>query len=272
MDTNLRKFHLNFKSSYDKGYFPHHYDPDLDCDILGLPYKQNATTMYVIMPKTSNPTSLRALQQALTAEKFEEMVTRMTLKTSVILFPKMHLNSGLHLKSELKDLGAKSLFDQQECDLSVLAADNQNEEKRPTFHNRKKRDVKYKVESEYNSENPLSMKDFVLNKRIVKKNLQGKKLKRNKRQSSSDHEYTKKLEIIRKKPLNNPGLFAEEVIHKVDLTINEKGTEGGAATAITLNRSGTNVVFRADVPFMFIIRHDPTHIPLFYGVVFEPEN
>lgn len=239
--------------------------------------------MYVIMPKTSNPDSLRKLQEKLTAEKFEAMVNQMSLKTAVILFPKMHLTSGLHLKTELKELGAKSLFDFRKSDLSVLAADEQGEEPSgPTFsgasrdvasrnHKRETRDVKYKVESEYDQANPLSMKDFVLKKRIVKKNQQGKKLKRSKRQSSS--EYTKNLEDIRgRQNLKNPGLFAEEVIHKVDLTINEKGTEGGAATAITLNRSGTNVVFRVDAPFMFIVRHDPTHIPLFYGVVFEPEN
>lgn len=45
---------------------------------------------------------------------------------------------------------------------------------------------------------------------------------------------------------------------------------GGAATAITLNRSGPQVTFRVDTPFIFLIRHDPTKIPLFYGTVLEP--
>lgn len=135
-----------------------------------------------------------------------------------------------------------------------------------------KRDVRYKVKSEDNKrDNPLTIKDFMLRKRIVKKN-QGKKLRRSKRQFMPLFA-AERLDMIRhRKDLINPQLFAEEVIHKVDLTINEKGTEGGAATAITLNRSGTSVVFRVDVPFMFLIRHDPTHVPLFYGVVFEPKN
>lgn len=134
-----------------------------------------------------------------------------------------------------------------------------------------KRDVTYKVESQNSKrDSPLTLKDFMLRKRIVKKS-QMKKLRRNKRQTMPF--YVERLDMIRhRKDLLNPYLFAEEVIHKVDLTVNEKGTEGGAATAITLNRSGTQVVFRVDTPFMFLIRHDPTHVPLFYGVVFEPEN
>lgn len=318
-EVSVNMFHFDSQI----GLFPHHYDADLDCDILGLPYKQNATTMYVLMPKTSNPTSLRKLQKELTPERFESMVNNMRLKTAVILFPKMHLSSGLHLKPELKQLGAETLFDDR-CDLSVMSRDSgeagepqflfdqkYNTNRTTMYYNnnctivhinsraeegdqpqgkrtqpsqpcpatRNKRDVKYKVESEHNKDNPLRMKDFILNKRIVKKNGLGKKLKRSKRaqensipQQSEFSQYTKKLEEIRKMPQTNPHIFAEEVIHKVDLTINEKGTEGGAATAITLNRSGTNVVFRVDAPFMFVIRHDPTHIPLFYGVVFKPEK
>lgn len=135
---------------------------------------------------------------------------------------------------------------------------------------RPRRDVTYKVGSENSkNENPLTVKDFMLRKRIVKKS-QMKKLRRSKRQFTPMA--AQKLDVLRHKNSENPRLYAEEVIHKVDLTINEKGTEGGAATAITLNRSGTSVVFRVDVPFMFLIRHDPTRVPLFYGVVFEPKN
>ena len=80
--------------------------------------------------------------------------------------------------------------------------------------------------------------------------LDNNKLKRSKCQSTP---YAgKKLDMIRNmKNLKNLFLFAEEVIHKGDLTVNEKGTEGSAATAITLNRSGASVVLRADVLFMF---------------------
>jgi serine protease inhibitor len=258
-----------------------------DCEILGLPYKQNATTMYVILPKNSNPDKIRAAQKILSAEKIEKMISLMTIKTAVILFPKMHMSCGHYLKAELQDIGLNTLFEPFASDLSVLSNGNsllvrgnstQNLNEQLIFGrtgmdespSRRKRDVTYKVPGEGSNQSPLSMKDFMLRKRIVKKGL-GKKLRRSKRQ------YTpfaaERLDMIRhRKDLQNPQLFAEEVIHKVDLTINEKGTEGGAATAISLNRSGTKVVFRVDTPFMFLIRHDPTRLALFYGVVFEPQN
>jgi serine protease inhibitor len=248
------------------GLFPHYYDAELDCDILGIPYKQNATTMYVIMPKNSSPSKIRELQKQTTAEKFNDLINQMRIKTAVILFPKMHLKSSHHLKTNLRDLGLKTLFNNALCDLSVLSS-----EERLIF-SRRARDMRYKVESEFNRNSSLTMKDLVLRKRIQKKSGMNKKIKRNRRQTSTPS-ITEQLEKVRmRNDLMNPGLFAEEVVHKVDLIINEKGTEGGAATAITLNRSGTNVVFRVDVPFMFFIRHDPTQIPLFLGTVFEPQN
>lgn len=225
----------------------------------------------------------------------------------------MHLTSGHCLKSSLQELGLRTLFDRQLSDLSVMSegSDYQrgNSAGRPQQaanfdateqllfgrmsdedSKRTKRDVSYKTLSENSQkENPLTVKDFMLRKRIVKKS-EGKKLKRSKRQYRPFS--AERLDVIRHmKGLRNPHLFAEEVLHKVDLTITEKGkrsvasnffqinhstlltgTEGGAATAVTLNRSGTQVVLRVDAPFIFLIRHDPTHVPLFYGVVFEPEN
>lgn len=271
------------------GKFPYYYDAETDCEILGLPYKQNATTMYVIMPKDSSSDKLRSLQKVLTAEKIESMISKMVVRTAVILFPKLHLACGHSLKSLLQEMGLHTLFDAGKSDLSVMSEgfnkrnDMQEDQKdRLVFgrtgideqqarsNRRVLRDVTYKTESEFSKNvNPLTFKDFMLNKRLVKK-VQGKKLRRSKRQF--EQLGAQRLDLLRHRNLKNPHIFASEVLHKVDLTVNEKGTEGGAATAITLNRSGTNVVFRVDTPFMFLIRHDPTHVPLFYGLVFEPEN
>ena len=261
--------------------------------------------MYVILPRKSNTEKVKAAQKFLTAEKIEKMISLMVVKSALMLFPKMHLTSGHSLKQSLQELGLRSLFDPQMSDLSVMSEGldirQQNEapikqhselsdDKEPSkldfdssdqlifgrmsdddSKKKVKRDVRYKTESENSKKSsPLTLKDFMLRKRIVKKS-QEKKLHRSKRQFTPFS--AERLDMIRhRKDLRNPQLFAEEVIHKVDLTVNEKGTEGGAATAITLNRSGTKVVFRVETPFMFLIRHDPTHVPLFYGVVFEPEN
>lgn len=223
------------------GKFPHYYDPESDCEILGLPYKQNVTTMYVILPKNSNAEKLKAAQKILTAERIEYLISQMTIKTAVILFPKMHLTSGHCLKSSLQDLGLRTLFDPKLSDLSVISEGHQHATRssgqtQPTSFDptqqllfgrmsedeskKAKRDVSYKTGSS-NKENPLTMKDFLIRKRIVKKN-EGKKLRRSRRQYRPFS--AERLDVIRHmKGLRNPKLFAEEVLHKVDLTVNEKG-------------------------------------------------
>lgn len=218
------------------GHFPHYRDTELNVDILGFPYKQNCTTMYVILPSDSSTERLKEVQKELTADKIESMIDQMTIKTAVILFPKMHLKSGYHFKTDLQELGVKSLFEESESDLSLMSSENCAKMREGCGHKitfsdpfstfrRNKRDVTYKVGSENkDSPYPLSMKDFFNRKRIVKKN-HGKKSKKTKREvkrmSSLD-----RLEFLRNKQLTNPQVFADDVIHKVDLNINEKGTEG----------------------------------------------
>lgn len=274
------------------GDFPHYYDSETDCEIMGFPYVKKASTMYVIMPRNSSNKVLREKQQILTAEKIDFMISQMTIKTAVILFPKMHLSGSFNLKTDLEALELRELFKPTESDLSLLAdgsqdgqaeaeiLERQNEDMESAIHfpddekSRKsvtKRDVSYKVPSETKAHaEQLTLKDLVLKKRIIKES-SGKKAHRVKRDNMSA---LKKIDEIRRSdsrvPLKNPYLYADEVIHKVDLEINEEGTEGGAATAINLNRSGTNVVYRVEVPFMILIRHDPTRLPLFYGTIFNP--
>jgi len=103
------------------GKFPHFYDAETDSDILGFPYKQNATTMYVILPKNSSGHRLREVQATLTADKLERIIDQMVIQTAVVLFPKMHLTGGYHLKPNLMEMGLQTLFTPYSSDLSVLA-------------------------------------------------------------------------------------------------------------------------------------------------------
>lgn len=135
--------------------------------------------------------------------------------------------------------------------------------------------VTYKASSEFHQvKEPLRLKDLVLGKRITKSWPRKKIVSRGRRQAIeaplNSSLSLKRLDLMRTRGLPNPGLFADELIHRVDLTLNEVGTEGGAATATSLSRTGTDVVFRAETPFLFLIRHDDTRLPLFYGAVFEP--
>ena len=69
-----------------------------------------------------------------------------------------------------------------------------------------------------------------------------------------------------------PRLFIGEVFHKAYVSVNEKGTEAAAATAILMVRAngGKKLSFRADHPFLFAIRDDRTGAILFIGRVVDP--
>lgn len=68
----------------------------------------------------------------------------------------------------------------------------------------------------------------------------------------------------------NSHAYVDKIIHKVVLTVDEIGTEGGAATGTVINKMGGSIMFLAQTPFLFLIRHTATKLPLFYGAVFEP--
>ncbi|KYN00081.1 hypothetical protein ALC62_09143 [Cyphomyrmex costatus] len=79
------------------------------------------------------------------------------------------------------------------------------------------------------------------------------------------------LDILRNSAnLVNPGLYADEVLHKVEMDVTEKGTEAAATTAVALRRDGNQKKLVANRPFIFFIRHDPTKLILFWGTVNKP--
>jgi serine protease inhibitor len=70
-------------------------------------------------------------------------------------------------------------------------------------------------------------------------------------------------------------LFISAVIHKAFIDVSEQGTEAAAATAVAMARAGRpqeHPVFRADHPFVFLIRDNRTGIILFLGRVTNPQE
>ena len=70
-------------------------------------------------------------------------------------------------------------------------------------------------------------------------------------------------------------LMITRVVQKLDLRLNEEGTEAAAATAVVATRSlGTMGHFRMiiDKPFMFALRDQKTGLILFMGYVNAPEQ
>jgi serpin B len=71
------------------------------------------------------------------------------------------------------------------------------------------------------------------------------------------------------------GLAISEVAHKAFVDVAEQGTEAAAATGIAMHTTAMRapepaVVFRADHPFLFLIRDTRTKVVLFIGRLMNP--
>ena len=68
-------------------------------------------------------------------------------------------------------------------------------------------------------------------------------------------------------------LFVSSVVHKAFVKVYEEGTEAAAATAVVIAGSGPRrrlPIFRADHPFLFLIRHNVSGTILFLGRLVKP--
>jgi serpin B len=69
-----------------------------------------------------------------------------------------------------------------------------------------------------------------------------------------------------------------EVVHKAYIDVNEEGTEAAAATSVTMRAMAMRApqqpppVFRADHPFLFVIRDNRSASILFMGRTADPRN
>jgi serpin B len=71
-------------------------------------------------------------------------------------------------------------------------------------------------------------------------------------------------------------LFISAVVHKAFVDVKEEGTEAAAATGVMMSRAAArpqkNVVFRADHPFLFLLRDNRTGSILFLGRMLNPKS
>lgn len=68
-------------------------------------------------------------------------------------------------------------------------------------------------------------------------------------------------------------LFVSKVVHKAFVEVNEEGTEAAAATGIgmiTFSMRKPKPIFKADHPFLFLIRHNDSGAILFLGRLVRP--
>uniref|UniRef100_A0A665TSI9 Serpin domain-containing protein n=1 Tax=Echeneis naucrates TaxID=173247 RepID=A0A665TSI9_ECHNA len=64
-------------------------------------------------------------------------------------------------------------------------------------------------------------------------------------------------------------LLVSSVIHKSSMEVNEEGAEAAAATAVVISRA-SNPVFHLIQPFFFVLVDDTTQVPIFMGVITNP--
>lgn len=69
---------------------------------------------------------------------------------------------------------------------------------------------------------------------------------------------------------SDKGIFLNEVLHQAVVEVDERGTEAAAVTATVVNRDRFGRGFRANRPFLFIIRDSYTGVPLFWGRLIDP--
>ncbi|KAJ8982103.1 hypothetical protein NQ317_010961 [Molorchus minor] len=265
------------------GELPYFKDQSLNCEILGFPYKGNATTMYVVMPFNSDAQKLKELETRLTTNDLERLADSTVYREVVTLFPKMKLESTIELKPVLQRLGVHSLFEPTEANLAImspgeivqsppkirLGATNQQNS---SVNCSKIFNPKTNISSCRDVINDLNQTQEVSYKKI------GDKIGRqvtNRLNTFSNRETIDNLrQLINEQSTDNnfqnPGLYADKVIHKVYMDITETGTEAAATTSISLSRGGGKVTFRVDVPFFFFIRNEETKTVLFWGSVVTP--
>jgi len=69
-------------------------------------------------------------------------------------------------------------------------------------------------------------------------------------------------------------LRIDAVLHKAFVQVNEEGTEAAAATAVVIGVKAVPAspipIFKADHPFIFLIRENKTGTMLFIGRVINP--
>ncbi|MBN1150631.1 serpin family protein, partial [candidate division WOR-3 bacterium] len=69
-------------------------------------------------------------------------------------------------------------------------------------------------------------------------------------------------------------LYISKVIHQAYIAVDEEGTEAAAATAVVMERTSSapvqRIYFKADRPFIYVIRERENGLVLFMGRVLDP--
>lgn len=283
--TNWVPFYINGRRSqsdrkvmmmYNGGEFPYYKDKNLNVEILGLPYKGRSSTMYVILPNDSSIDKLKQLENYLTPTDLERLVNS-TRPTEVVLgLPKMKIVHTMNLVSTMQYLGVNSLFNSRTANLALLTPGAKRgfalvpppspppRIRTTTLSNLNHELIFARFAEENDCENVY---DFYTSRVRCRD-----KQQQQQQPASQDFLQTLRREYVKLKSnpsQGNPGIYADQFIHKIFIDVNEMGTEAAATSGIGISRSG-KVTIKCDVPFLFFIYHEDTKMVLFWGSIKSP--
>lgn len=263
---------LNVPMMENGADFPYFSDPVLGCQVVGLPYKDNTATMYLVLPNVPGYQALKHLLYRLTVNKLQGLADSTKETTVLIRLPRMKLESTIYLKEALEVLGVHTLFDPIQADLSQIS-----EHKNADYFISTDCLGNKNVTQEHKSSDNITLTTYPCTEyRTLHMNTStGKMLKQSINQTDSvKKRETKDTELsaseIDSNVSNNGGLYADDVIHKVTIDVTEVGTEAAATSVVTLTRDGSYKLVKFDRPFLFFIRHEATGCILFWGTVVKP--
>lgn len=87
---------------------------------VGLPYKDNNLTMYIILPRKHGRKALDKVISLMTPEEHARLQHNSTYDRVTILIPKLKIDVRFELSEPLKNLGISSIFNPEESDFSNL--------------------------------------------------------------------------------------------------------------------------------------------------------
>ncbi|KAI2648716.1 Leukocyte elastase inhibitor [Labeo rohita] len=113
---------------FQKAKFPLAFIPEMNCQILELPYAGKDLSMLIMLPNDmeDDSTGLQKLESALTYENFVEWTRpdKMDLLEVQVSLPRFRLEETYDMKALLMSLGMVDAFDLQRADFSGLSPNN----------------------------------------------------------------------------------------------------------------------------------------------------
>lgn len=183
--------------------------------------------LYAIKPIDSTKKSLKELMNQMNEETLEYLIRNARKQSTIVLFPKMKLSSVYNLKTILEDLGVTSVFSKVDANLDQISnqvatvpsatadddrliftrigSDVSDDNCREVFDLRSVSQINCTASETVNGRRILVIYKKIgdkVGRRIVKRYVNNKD--RIKRQNTIQSD--------------NPGLYVDEVIHKVDIS------------------------------------------------------